>query len=240
MRADRYLVEHGHYASRARAQAAIRAGCVRVDGRVVRKASAAIAEGSDVVAEAEHPWVSRGGLKLDHALETFGMDVRGARALDVGRSTGGFTQVLLARGASHVAAVDVGTDQLHPSLREDARVLVMEQTDARSLTRDVLGFAPSVVVCDASFIPLRLVLPVPLSLARQGAALVALVKPQFEVGRDLVGRGGIVRNAGARERAVGDVSVWLSGEGWEVEAVTDSPVAGGSGNRESLLLARKN
>ena len=239
MRADRYLVENGHYPSRARAQAAIRAGCVRVDGRVVRKASSPVAKGSEVVAEAEHPWVSRGGLKLDHALGTFELDVRGRLALDVGSSTGGFTQVLLARGAERVAAVDVGTDQLHPSLREDPRVHVMEQTDARTLTREVLGFAPDVVVCDASFIPLKLVLPVPLSLAREGAALVALVKPQFEVGRDLVGRGGIVRDRKVRERAVGDASVWLCGQGWEVEAVTDSPVAGGSGNRESLLLARK-
>ena len=242
MRADRYLVEQGHYPSRARAQAAIRAGCVRVDGRPLRKASAPIPDGAEVVAVPEHPWVSRGGLKLDHALSTFGLDVRGRDCLDVGASTGGFTQVLLARGAARVVAVDVGHGQLHEAVRADPRVVVMERMDARDLTRALVG-EPEVVVCDASFIGLRQVLPVPLSLAAPGAVLVALVKPQFEVGREDVGRGGVVRDAQARERAVMEASAYLTESGWSVEGRCASPIAGGgaggTGNRETLLMARK-
>ena len=238
MRADRYLVEHGHFESRSQAQAAIRAGLVKVDGQVVGKASLPVSEGAKVEAEAPHPWVGRGGVKLDHALKTFGIDVAARTCLDIGASTGGFTDVLLARGAAKVFAVDVGTDQLHPRLRDDPRVVVMEGQDARELSTEQVD-APDIVVVDASFIPLAKVLPVPLALARMGAELVALVKPQFEVGKPGVGRGGIVRNAALRERAVSDVSAWLSEQGWEVVAFTESPIAGGSGNRESLIHARK-
>lgn len=244
MRIDRHLVEHGHFPSRAQAQAAIRAGLVRVDGNVVRKPSDPVPDGAAVEAEAPHPWVGRGGLKLDHALSRFALDVRGRRVLDVGASTGGFTDVLLARGAARVYAVDVGRDQLHPRLRADPRVAVMEGQDARALTLARLDGEPvDMVVVDASFIPLAKVLPVPLSLARPGADLVALVKPQFEVGKAGVGSGGIVRDATLRERAVGDASAWLAGQDWEVLGMVDSPVSGGSrrggGNRESLIWARK-
>ena len=238
MRIDRYLVAHGHFETRSQAQAAIQAGLVKVDGKIVKKASVPVPEGVEVEASAPHPWVGRGGVKLDHALDAFGLDVSGRTCLDIGASTGGFTDVLLARGAAKVHAVDVGTDQLHPKLRDDPRVVVMESQDARELTAEQVG-RPDMIVVDASFIPLAKILPVPLSLARAGADLVALVKPQFEVGRAGVGRGGVVRDAALRERAVSDVSAWLSRQGWEVVAFTASPIAGGSGNRESLIHARK-
>jgi len=246
VRADKALVARGVFPSRAQAQVAIRAGLVRVDGRVVTKASEPITDTAGIEASAPHPWVGRGGLKLDHALTESGIDVSGAVALDVGSSTGGFTDVLLARGAARVFAVDVGRDQLADKLRGDARVVVMEGQDARELTRDLLGgqaLRIDVVVCDASFIALSAVLPVPLSLARNGAWLVALVKPQFEVGKAGVGRGGVVKDLALRERAVSDAAVFLSGEGWTVEGFTESPVTGGAtrkgGNRESLIWARK-
>lgn len=244
MRIDRHLVEHGHFESRAQAQAALRAGHVRVDGHVVRKASTPVPDGATVTAEAPHPWVGRGGVKLDHALSEFGLDVSGMRALDVGASTGGFTDVLLARGVSRVYAVDVGRDQLHPRLRGDPRVVVMEGQDARELSSEMMDNTPvDIVVVDASFIPLAKVLPVPLSLARTGADLVALVKPQFEVGKAGVGRGGVVRDDALRERAVSDAAAWLADQDWEVRAVTESPITGGArragGNRESLIWAQR-
>ena len=238
MRIDRYLVDTGAFESRAQAQAAIKAGKVRVDGRVVRKASESVPEGARVEAAPAHPWVGRGALKLLHALEMSGIDVAGRTCLDVGASTGGFTEVLLSRGAARVFSVDVGHGQLHPSLRGDPRVVVMEGCDARELSAEAVGH-PGMVVCDASFIPLAKVLERPLSLAKAGAWLVALVKPQFEVGRAKVGRGGVVRDAGARDRAVGDAVAWLSGQGWSVEGMCESPVRGGSGNVESLIWARK-
>jgi len=238
MRADLYLVETGVFPSRAQAQAAIKAGGVRVNGRVIRKAAEKIEAGAEVEAKAAHPWVGRGGMKLDHALETFDIDVTGKSCLDLGASTGGFTDVLLSRGAERVYAVDVGHNQLHARLRADPRVVVMEGQDARELTAEQIG-APEVIVVDASFIPLATILPRTLDLVAPRALLVALIKPQFEVGRKHVGRGGIVRDTSARERAVSDVAAFLNAAGWEVEGLTESPITGGSGNRETLIWARK-
>ncbi|GLQ19867.1 TlyA family RNA methyltransferase [Algimonas porphyrae] len=236
MRADLYLVQQGHFDSRARAQAAIRAGLVSVNGRVLKKPSATIADGATVMAGDLHPYVSRGGLKLAHALDVFDVDPSGRVCLDVGSSTGGFTDVLLRRGAVRVYAVDVGRDQLHVSLRQDDRVVSMEGQDARELRADLFEAgqdqALDLLVCDASFISITKVLGPALTLTREA---VLLIKPQFEVGRSNIGKGGIVRS-GADE-ALEAVKRWLRGEGWRVLAVTDSPVKGGSGNAEYLLHA---
>jgi len=237
MRADQYLIIHGHYDSRARAQSAIKAGKVTVDGVAARKASQTIPKGAKVIAEAEHPWVSRGGLKLVHALEVFDVDPTGLHCLDVGSSTGGFTQVLLERGAAKVCAVDVGQGQLHPSLHTHPRLLSLENQDARELTKDLIGYAPDLIVCDASFIGLSKVLTVPLSLAAKGATLISLVKPQFEVGRDGIGRGGLVKSEELALQSLEDVKSWLTEIGWTVKADTTSPITGGSGNTEYLVWA---
>lgn len=235
-RADKVLVALGHYESRAAAQAAIAAGMVMVSGRVLKKPSEKISPDQRIEAQRAHPFVSRAGLKLDHGLNMFGVDVVGAQCLDIGASTGGFTQVLLSRGAASVVAVDVGRDQLHASLREDARVTSLEGRDARALTADMVG-APSIVVCDASFISLHKLLPVPLALAGEGARLVTLFKPQFEVGRENVGKGGIVSDAAAVARAEDAFVDWLNGQGWRVEGRADSPIKGGDGNAERLIYA---
>ena len=187
-RADLFLVEHGHFESRARAQAAIRAGLVRVDGRVLSRASETVVPGASVEAAAPHPFASRGGLKLAAALDAFGIDPGGLACLDVGASTGGFTDVLLTRGAAHVHAVDVGRDQLHPRLRADPRVTCLEGTDIRSLDPAGLDPPPRLASVDVSFISLRLVLPAVWPLLMPGATLAALIKPQFEAGRGRVGR----------------------------------------------------
>ncbi|WP_298918624.1 TlyA family RNA methyltransferase [uncultured Algimonas sp.] len=233
MRADLYLVQHGHFDSRARAQAAIKAGLVRVDGRVLKKPSAMIVDGAAVEAGDLHPYVSRGGLKLAHALDVFGVDPKGCVCLDVGSSTGGFTDVLLRAGAAHVHAVDVGRDQMHASLRDHSDVTLMEGQDAREITADLFDPAPDLLVCDASFISITKLLGPALSFNREA---VLLFKPQFEVGRENVGRGGIVR-AGVEE-AMDAVRDWLREQGWRIVAIADSPVRGGSGNREYLIYAR--
>ena len=234
MRADLYLVERGFFSSRARAQAAVKAGLVQVNGRVLSKPSASIPDGADVRAEQPHPYVSRGGLKLAHALDRFDIDVKGRVGLDIGSSTGGFTDVLLRASAAHVHAVDVGRDQFHASLRGDPRITLREGQDARQITAAMFDPAPDLLVCDASFISLTKLLGPALELTREA---VLLVKPQFEVGRQNIGKGGIVR-AGA-EDALERVKAWLRGEGWRVLALADSPIAGGSGNREYLLHAAK-
>jgi len=239
MRADIYLVENGFYPSRARAQAAIKAGMVSMNGTMIAKPNSKILEGAEVVAEAEHPWVSRGGLKLDHALKVFGINVSGMTALDVGASTGGFTDVLLARGAAKVYAVDVGTGQLHPRIKDDARVVSWESTDARTLRADQFEPAPNIIVCDASFISCLKVLEIPLGIAAAGADLVTLVKPQFEVGRSGIGKGGIVKSQDAALQALDDVKDWVSLQGWAVRGSDTSPITGGSGNTEFLLHAVK-
>lgn len=237
-RADLVLVERGLFESRARARAAIEAGLVHADGQRVEKASAGIGAGARIEARAPHPWVSRGGVKLAHGLDAFGIDPAGRVCLDIGASTGGFTQVLLARGAARVTAVDVGRGQLHPSLAGEPRLVMLEGTDARALTRCMLA-APELVTADVSFISLTLTLPVPLALARQGATLVALVKPQFEAGRAALSRGGIVREEADREGACRRVEGFLRDLGWSVLGLVPSPIAGGDGNLEWLIGARR-
>ena len=238
MRADLYLVEHGHFDTRARAQAAIAAGCVRVNGAVLTKASQKVPVGAVIQAEPAHPYVSRAALKLVAGLDAFGIDPAGKVCLDVGASTGGFTQVLLERGAAFVAAVDVGRGQLHASLQADPRVLGLEATDARHVTLDRIGGrAPALIVCDASFIGLEKVLARPLSLAAPGAALVALFKPQFEVGRAFVGKGGLVKDEAAVDAAEEKARAFVARAGFEVQGVVESPITGGDGNRERLIAA---
>lgn len=240
MRADKHLVEYGFFDTRAKAQAAIAAGCVRVNGRILDKAAAKIAPGATIEAAPAHPYVSRAALKLAAGLDAFEIDPAGLICLDVGASTGGFTQILLERGAAHVAAVDVGRDQLHGALKADARVLSLEGCDARALTLERIGGrAPQLIVCDASFIALEKVLPVPLALAAQGARLVALFKPQFQVGRAHVGKGGIVSNAAAVDASREKARVFFKDAGFDITGETESPITGGDGNREHLIGAVK-
>jgi 23S rRNA (cytidine1920-2'-O)/16S rRNA (cytidine1409-2'-O)-methyltransferase len=239
-RLDRFLVECGLAATRAQAADLVRRGCVNVGGMVAAKPGVLVAPDAAVeVAPGAAPYVSRGGLKLAAALDAFRLDPAGRVALDLGASTGGFTEVLLARGAARVYAVDVGHSQLHERLRADPRVHSLEATDARSLDASLIGEAVGAIVADVSFISLTLVLPPALALAAPGAWLVALIKPQFEVGRAGVGKGGVVRDEAAREAAVQRVRDFVAGlPGWEVVGVMPSPVEGGSGNREFLLAAR--
>ncbi|MGH1587098.1 TlyA family RNA methyltransferase [Methylobacterium phyllosphaerae] len=238
LRADLFLVAHGHFESRARAQAAIRAGLVRIDGRPLTRPSDPIAPGARVEAVPEHPYVSRGGLKLAAALDAFGLDPAGRVALDVGASTGGFTDVLIARGARHVHALDVGRGQLHPRLAGDPRVTNREATDIRSLGPDALAPAPDLATVDVSFIGLRLVLPALPPLLAPGADLVALIKPQFEAGRARVGRGGLVRDPAVHAEVCAAVRGTLEGLGATILGLIDSPVPGGDGNAEFLIGAR--
>lgn len=215
-------------------------GNVYVGDRRVDKAGDMLAEDADLLLKGkDHPWVSRGGLKLDHGLAHFGFDVTGAVGLDVGSSTGGFTDVLLARGAAKVFAVDVGTNQLAWKLRQDPCVSVHEQTNARDLTADIVTEAPDIVVCDASFIALSKVLDRALDLARPGAKLVALVKPQFEAGREEVGKGGVVRDPEVHQRVCDAASLWVQSKGWNVIGIETSPITGPEGNVEFLLGAIK-
>ena len=237
-RADLVLVGRGLFESRARAQEAIAAGLVRADGRVVRKASEMLAADATIEAEAPWPWVSRGGVKCAAALDAFGFDPAGRTCLDIGASTGGFTHVLLTRGAARVYAVDVGHDQLHRSLRGDPRVVSMEGVDARALTAADFSQPPSLIVCDASFISLTLVLPPALALAAPGAELAALIKPQFEVGRAHVAKG-VVRDAAARDKACATISAMLTRLGWSIVGLVASPIEGGDGNVEFLIGARR-
>lgn len=238
-RIDQLLVSRGLFDSRSKAAAAIAAGRVKADGRTVAKPSEAVDEDALIDAEPAHPWVGRGALKLDHALSLWPIPVEGRAVLDVGASTGGFTEVCLNRGARHVVAVDVGRGQLHPSLVADPRVTNLEATDARDLTAELLGRTPDLVVCDASFIGLAKVLPAALSLAAPDADLIALVKPQFEAGPALVGKGGLVRDAAVHAHVVAEVSAWLEGQGWAVRETAASPIEGGEGQREYLLWASK-
>jgi len=187
----------------------------------------------------DHPWVSRGGIKLDHGLTHFGFDVTGAVALDVGSSTGGFTDVLLSRGAAKVYAVDVGTNQLAWKLRQDPRVVVHEQTNARSLDTSIVPDPVDIVVCDASFISLSKVLDAPLKLAKRGAKLIVLIKPQFEAGREEVGKGGVVRDPQVHSRVCDEAKVWVEERGWTVLGIEQSPITGPEGNVEFLLGAEK-
>lgn len=241
LRLDQILVERGLAESRAKAQALILAGKVFSGERRLDKAGAMVAADTAVdVRGAPHPWVSRGALKLVHGLDHFAVDVNGKTALDVGSSTGGFTEVLLARGAAKVYAVDVGRGQLAWTLRNDPRVVVMEGVNARHLTLGDLAEAPQIVVCDASFIGLEVVLPAPLALAAPGAVLVALIKPQFEVGRGRVGKGGIVRDPDLHAEVCERIRHWLSDTmGWQVMGITESPISGQDGNKEFLIAASR-
>ena len=238
LRADRLLVERGHFESRARAQAAIAAGLVRADDRPVLRPSDRLDRGARIEAVQPHPFVSRGGLKLAAALDAFGFDPDGRVCLDVGASTGGFTDALLARGAEHVYAVDVGRDQLHASLRGHPRVTSLEGTDARTLDRTLIPRIPELVAIDVSFISLRLVVPALIPLMAAGAGLAALIKPQFEAGRERVGRGGIVRDAAIHDAVCTEIENLLAGLGFAILGVIPSPVTGGDGNREFLAGAR--
>jgi 23S rRNA (cytidine1920-2'-O)/16S rRNA (cytidine1409-2'-O)-methyltransferase len=240
IRADQLLADRGLAESRTRAQALILAGLVYSGDRKVEKAGQALPPDAPLVVKGrDHPWVSRGGLKLDHALTEFGWDVTGLTAIDVGSSTGGFTDVLLTRGAAKVYAVDVGHGQLAWKLRADDRVVVLERTNARHLTAELIPDVPDLVVCDASFIALSKVLPAALDLARPGARLAALIKPQFEAGRDEVGKGGVVRDPTVHKRVCDETVAWLESVDWRVEGVTTSPITGPEGNVEFLVVATK-
>ena len=233
------LVARGFFDSRARARAAIEAGGVTADGRRVAKPSELIADEAEITAVAAHPWVGRGALKLIHALDLWGVPVARRTVLDVGASTGGFTEVCLARGAVRVFAVDVGRGQLHPTLAADPRVVSLEGVDARTLTSELLPLPPDLVLADVSFISLEKAMPQALALAPEGADLIVLVKPQFEVGRGRVGKGGIVTDLEARAEALDAVKAFVATSGWVVQATTESPITGGDGNQEYLIHATK-
>jgi 23S rRNA (cytidine1920-2'-O)/16S rRNA (cytidine1409-2'-O)-methyltransferase len=239
-RIDQLLVSRGLAESRARAQALVMAGLVFAGDRKMDKSGQQVAEDADIIVKGrDHPWVSRGGIKLAHVLDRFGLDPAGAVAMDIGSSTGGFTDVLLQRGAEHVFAVDSGTNQLAWKLRQDSRVTVLEQTSARTLTPEMIDRSCNWVMCDASFIGLAKVLERPLELAAPDCRLVALIKPQFEVGRDEVGKGGVVRDPALHARVCAEVREWLEGAGWTVDGLVESPITGPEGNVEFLISAHR-
>ncbi len=240
-RADQLLVEQGLAETRAKAQALILAGVVSAEGRRVDKPGTAFAEDTALaVAGPDHPWVSRGGVKLAAALDRFAIDAAGVVALDIGASTGGFTDVLLTRGAARVHAVDVGHGQLAWKLRQDPRVVVHEGVNARYLTAAQIPEPIDLITCDASFIGLATLLPAPLLLAAERATLVALIKPQFEAGPREVGKGGVVRDPAVHQRVCEQIALWVGGQpGWRVAGITESPLKGPAGNVEFLLCARR-
>lgn len=238
-RLDQLIVDRGLAESKTRAQALVMAGHVYIADAKAQKPGQQIAEDAEIsVKGSDHPWVSRGGIKLAHALNTFDIDVTDAIAIDVGSSTGGFTDVLLSNGALRVYAVDSGTNQLAWKLRQDPRVIVHEQTSARILTDAHIPEAVDIIVCDASFIGLAKVLERPLSFARSGAQLIALIKPQFEAGRDEVGKGGVVRDPNVHQRVCEQVSMWLVENDWTISGLTTSPITGPQGNVEFLVWAQ--
>ena len=241
-RIDQLLVERGEAESRTRAQALVMAGLVFAGlpeklQKIAKSGQQVPDEWTIEVRGRDHPWVGRGGMKLDHATREFGLDPAGAVAMDIGSSTGGFTEVLLHHGAAHVFAVDVGTNQLAWKLRQDVRVTVLEQTNARALTPAIIDRPCDWVVCDASFIGLAKVLEVPLALAAADARVVALIKPQFEVAKGEVGKGGIVRDPALHRRVCDEVTAWLEDIGWRVEGLIESPITGTEGNVEFLVHA---
>lgn len=238
-RADRMLVRLGHFESRASARAAIEAGGVMADGRVVAKPSETLSRSAVIEAVPAHPYVSRGGLKLVGALEAFAVNPAGLACLDLGASTGGFTDVLLGRGARHVTCIDVGHGQLHPKIAADPRVTSHEGLNAKNLTAELFAAPPELIVCDLSFVSLAKVIGVPLTLAAPQAILLALFKPQFEVGRENVGRAGLVTDQDATDAALAEFLAWLRSQGWTPEGPVPSPIAGGDGNREWLVCARR-
>jgi 23S rRNA (cytidine1920-2'-O)/16S rRNA (cytidine1409-2'-O)-methyltransferase len=239
VRADQLLVERGLAPSRTRAAALIMAGIVFAGETRIEKAGQPVdPERPLELRGADHPWVSRGGLKLVQALDRFAIDPAGAICLDIGASTGGFTDVLLARHAARVYAVDVGQGQLAWKLRQDPKVVVLERANARHLTAAQVPEPVSLIVCDASFIGLEILLPVPMSFAAPGCRLVALIKPQFEVGPDQVGKGGIVRDPALHEAVCERIRTWVASQpGWQVLGIVESPISGADGNREFLIAA---
>lgn len=239
-RLDVLLVERGLVASRERARAVILAGQVRVEGQVVSKAGTPVAGSAHVeLATPDHPYVGRGGLKLAHALDTFGIDVNGRRGLDIGASTGGFTDVMLQRGATDVIALDVGHNQLDWKLRSDPRVLVREGVNARVLTATDVPHPVDIVTMDVSFISLGYILPEVPKFLTAGADVVALVKPQFEAGREDVGKGGLVTDPAVHERVIAKVTAEAEALGFERRGLTPSPITGATGNREFLIHLKK-
>ena len=240
-RADQLLVERGLAPSRARAQSLIMAGAVYTDTRRVDKPGQMLDAAAPLeVKGRDFPWVSRGGLKLAEALRRFPVDPRGLVCLDVGASTGGFTDVLLQHGAARVYAVDVGHGQLAWKLRSDTRVVVLERTNARTLTAEQVPEPIDLVVCDASFIGLEVLLPAPLALTALGAVMAVLIKPQFEVGKERVGKGGVVRDSALHEEVCARIEAWVNAQShWRVEGIVESPITGPEGNKEFLLVARK-
>ena len=239
-RLDQMLVDRGLVESRTRAQALVMAGLVFSGEQKLAKPGQQLAEDAPLeVRGRDHPWVSRGGIKLAHAIEHFGLDPAGVTAMDIGSSTGGFTDVLLQNGAAHVFAVDSGTNQLAWKLRQDKRVTVLEQTSARILTPELIDRPVSWVVCDASFIGLAKVLEVPLQLAGPRCRLVALIKPQFEVGREEVGRKGVVSDPTLHDRVCGEIRQWIEGLNFEVQGIVESPIKGPEGNVEFLISAER-
>jgi 23S rRNA (cytidine1920-2'-O)/16S rRNA (cytidine1409-2'-O)-methyltransferase len=238
-RADKVLVVRGLFESRARARAAIEAGLAFADGVQIKDAATLIAANAALEAQAPHPWVSRGGVKLAFALAHFGISPQGRVCLDVGASTGGFCDVLMQGGAAKIFAVDVGAGQLHPGVAGSNRVVNLEKTDARSLTSDTITEAPSLITADLSFIGLEKALGPALALAAPDAILITLVKPQFQLGPERLGKGGVVKDETAAADALAMVSQWLKSQGWRVTATADSPILGGDGNKEALLCARR-
>lgn len=237
-RVDQLLVERGLVESRTRAAALVLAGVVFSGRSKLTKPGQALPGDAPLeVRGRDHPWVSRGGIKLAHAIDHFGLDPAGVTAMDIGSSTGGFTDVLLSKGAARVFAVDSGTNQLAWKLRQDPRVTVLEQTSARVLAPAQIDAPCSWVVCDASFIALAKVLDVPLNLAATPCQLVALIKPQFEVGRSEVGKGGVVRDAALHQRVCEEVHSWIEQLGWKVQGIVESPITGPEGNVEFLIAA---
>lgn len=240
LRLDQLLVERGLAESRTRAQALVMAGLVFSGESKLAKPGQQLASDAPLeVRGRDHPWVSRGGIKLAHALEHFGLDPAGATAMDIGSSTGGFSDVLLHHGADHVFAVDSGTNQLAWKLRQDPRVTVLEQTSARVLTPEMIDRPCNWVVCDASFISLMKVLERPFELAAPRCTAVALIKPQFEVGREEVGKGGVVRDPALHARVCDEVRQWFEGHGWQVQGIVESPITGPEGNVEFLIAAHR-
>jgi len=240
-RLDQLLVERGLAETRSRAQALVMAGEVWSGDKRLDKAGQRVADDAPLEVKArDHPYVSRGGLKLDHGLNHFKIDAKDKIALDIGASTGGFTDVLLLRGAKKVYAVDVGHGQLAWKLRQDPRVVVRERVNARYLTKEQIPEPPQIVVCDASFIGLEIVLPTALALAAPSAEVVALIKPQFEVGKGRVGRGGVVRDPALHDEVCKRIAAWLGAQaGWHVLGITESPIRGPDGNIEFLIGARR-
>lgn len=241
IRLDQFLVDNGYAESKTRAQSIIMAGLVYAGEKKLDKPGHQVAEDATITVRGkEHPWVSRGGMKLAKAIEYFAIDVTDSIAMDVGSSTGGFSDVLLTHGAKKIYAVDVGTGQLDPKIRNDERVEVMEQTNARHLTRAMVEDALDIIVCDASFISLKKVLPAALALAKERATLVALIKPQFEVGKAEVSRGkGVITDPTLHKAVCDDIQQWITAEGWLVRGLTESPITGPKGNIEFLLYAQR-